>query len=130
MHDRCRAQRQRLRGAISGCEVVFHLAALYSYDAPASEHERVNVEGTRVVVEVCRELGVRRLVLTHGGVEPDAALIGRRVRVLDLEGLVAGGIVDLAGIRRLREAGAAGIVLGEALLTGRIEYPAALEAAA
>jgi dihydroflavonol-4-reductase len=56
--------RERLRGAISGCEAVFHLAALYSYDAPASEHERVNVEGTRVVVELCRELGVRRLVHT------------------------------------------------------------------
>jgi phosphoribosylformimino-5-aminoimidazole carboxamide ribonucleotide (ProFAR) isomerase len=44
--------------------------------------------------------------------------------------LVAGGVVDLAGIRRLREAGAAGVILGEALLAGRIEYPAALEAAA
>jgi phosphoribosylformimino-5-aminoimidazole carboxamide ribotide isomerase len=75
-------------------------------------------------------LGVRRLVLTHGGAEPDVALIGRLVRDLDLEVLVAGGVVDLAGIRRLREAGAAGVVLGEALLTGRIEYPAAMEAAA
>ena len=74
--------------------------------------------------------GVRRLVLTHGGVAPDAALIGRLVRDLDLEVLVAGGIVDLAGIRRLREAGIAGVILGEALLTGRIEYPAAMEAAA
>lgn len=75
-------------------------------------------------------LGVRRLVLSHGGADPDVALIGRLVRDLDLEVLVAGGVVDLAGIRRLREAGAAGVVLGEALLTGRIEYPAALEAAA
>jgi phosphoribosylformimino-5-aminoimidazole carboxamide ribotide isomerase len=75
-------------------------------------------------------LGVRRLVLTHGGVAPDAALIGRLVRDLDLEVLVAGGVVDLAGIRRLRDAGAAGVVLGEALLTGRIEYPTAMEAAA
>jgi dihydroflavonol-4-reductase len=56
--------RKRLRWAISGCDAVFHLAALYSYDAPAAEHERVNVEGTRVVVELCRELGVRRLVHT------------------------------------------------------------------
>ena len=56
--------RERLRRAISGCEAVFHLAALYSYDAPASEHERVNVEGTRVVVDLCRELGTRRLVHT------------------------------------------------------------------
>jgi dihydroflavonol-4-reductase len=56
--------RERLARAISGCDAVFHLAALYSYDAPASEHERVNVEGTRVVVELCRELGVGRLVHT------------------------------------------------------------------
>ena len=56
--------RGRLRRAIEGCEAVFHLAALYSYDAPASEHERVNVEGTRTVVELCREEGVRRLVHT------------------------------------------------------------------
>ncbi len=56
--------RERLRGAIEGCDAVFHLAALYSYDAPVSEHERVNVEGTRVIVELCRELGVRRLVHT------------------------------------------------------------------
>jgi len=75
-------------------------------------------------------LGVRRLVLSHGGAEPDAPLIGRLARVLDVEVLVAGGIVDLAGIRRLRDAGVSGVILGEALLTGRIEYPAALEAAA
>ncbi len=56
--------RERLRGAIEGCDAVFHLAALYSYDAPVSEHERVNVEGTRAIVELCRELGVRRLVHT------------------------------------------------------------------
>jgi dihydroflavonol-4-reductase len=56
--------RDRLRGAIDGCDAVFHLAALYSYDAPASEHERVNVDGTRTVVELCRELGVARLVHT------------------------------------------------------------------
>ena len=56
--------RERLRRAISGCDAVFHLAALYSYDAPVSEHERVNVEGTRVVVELCRELRVGRLVHT------------------------------------------------------------------
>jgi dihydroflavonol-4-reductase len=56
--------RERLRRAIEGCDAVFHLAALYSYDAPAPEHERVNVEGTRVVVELSRELGVGRLVHT------------------------------------------------------------------
>jgi dihydroflavonol-4-reductase len=56
--------RDRLREAIGGCDAVFHLAALYSYDAPASEQVRVNVEGTRNVVGLCRELGVGRLVHT------------------------------------------------------------------
>jgi dihydroflavonol-4-reductase len=56
--------RERLRAAMAACDAVFHLAALYSYDAPASEHERVNVEGTRVVLDLCRELRVRRLVHT------------------------------------------------------------------
>jgi phosphoribosylformimino-5-aminoimidazole carboxamide ribonucleotide (ProFAR) isomerase len=44
--------------------------------------------------------------------------------------VVAGGVVDLAGIRQLRDAGLAGILLGEVLLSGRIDYPAAVEAAA
>jgi dihydroflavonol-4-reductase len=56
--------RERLRRAIEGCDAVFHLAALYSYDAPAAEHERVNVGGTRTIVELCRELDVARLVHT------------------------------------------------------------------
>jgi dihydroflavonol-4-reductase len=56
--------RDRLREAIGGCDAVFHLAARYSYDAPVTEHERVNVEGTRTVVELCRELAVGRLVHT------------------------------------------------------------------
>jgi dihydroflavonol-4-reductase len=55
---------ERLRRTVEGCDAVFHLAALYSYDAPASEHERVNVQGTRAVVDLCRELGVGRLVHT------------------------------------------------------------------
>ena len=58
------SDRDGLRAAIEGCDAVFHLAALYSYKAPAAEHERVNVEGTHAVVELCRELGVRRLVHT------------------------------------------------------------------
>jgi dihydroflavonol-4-reductase len=58
------ADRSRLRSAIAGCDAVFHVAALYSYTASAADHERVNVAGTRTVVELCRELGVRRLIHT------------------------------------------------------------------
>ncbi len=75
-------------------------------------------------------LGVRRLALSHGGAAPDLALISHLVHDLDVEVLVAGGVIDLPAIRRLKDAGVSGVILGEALLTGRIDYPAALEAAA
>ena len=50
--------------AMQGCDAVVHVAALYSYTAPAAEMEAVNVEGTRNVIAACREAGVRRLVHT------------------------------------------------------------------
>ncbi len=75
-------------------------------------------------------LGVRRFVLSHGGGATDPALVERLVRDLDVEVVIAGGVTDLAAIRRLRDAGVTGILLGEVLLSGRIEYPAAMEAAA
>jgi dihydroflavonol-4-reductase len=54
----------RLRRAVAGCDAVFHVAALYSFTAPARELEAVNVQGTRNVIEACRREGVRRLVHT------------------------------------------------------------------
>jgi len=75
-------------------------------------------------------LGVRRFVLSHGGGTPDPGLVERLVHDLDVEVVIAGGVTDLAGILRLRDAGVTGILLGEVLLSGRIEYPAAMEAAA
>ena len=74
--------------------------------------------------------GVTRFVLTHGGSEPDAARTASLVRSYDADFLVAGGVSDLAGLRRVRDSGVAGVILGEALLSGAIDYPAALEAAA
>lgn len=73
--------------------------------------------------------GVRRLVLSHGGTNPDLALLASLVRRGDADILVAGGVTDLDGIRRVRDAGVAGLILGEALLSGAIDFPAALEAA-
>jgi phosphoribosylformimino-5-aminoimidazole carboxamide ribotide isomerase len=75
------------------------------------------------------ERGVRRLVLTHGA-GADLASLVILARSLDVEVLVAGGVRDLAGIRRLRDVGVGGVILGEVLLSGAIEFPAALEAAA
>lgn len=55
-----------LRRAVEGCEVVVHVAAEYRIwvpDADAARHMyRVNVEGTRVLLEVARSAGVRRAV--------------------------------------------------------------------
>jgi dihydroflavonol-4-reductase len=53
-----------LERIVAGCEVVVHVAARYTYDGPAEVVERVNVEGTRNVIDVCRRRGVRRLVHT------------------------------------------------------------------
>lgn len=74
--------------------------------------------------------GVARVVLSHGGAEPDLSRTRDLVRSYDVEVLVAGGARDLDGLRRLRDTGVAGVILGEALLSGAIDYPAALEAAA
>ena len=74
--------------------------------------------------------GVNRLVLSHGGLAPDPELLASLVRRHDADILVAGGASDLDGVRRLRDAGVAGLILGEALLSGAIDFPRALEAAA
>jgi NAD dependent epimerase/dehydratase len=58
---------ERVAGAVEGCDVVFHLAALigipYSYVAPES-YVQVNVEGTVNVAKACHRHGVQRLVHT------------------------------------------------------------------
>jgi dTDP-glucose 4,6-dehydratase len=59
--------RDSVRQAMQGVEVVFHLAALiaipYSYHAPAS-YVRTNVEGTLNMLQAAREAGVERLIHT------------------------------------------------------------------
>jgi phosphoribosylformimino-5-aminoimidazole carboxamide ribotide isomerase len=74
--------------------------------------------------------GVRRLVLAHGSGAADPELLAALIRRHDADVLVAGGATDLTAIRRLRDAGVAGVIVGEALLSGQLDFPAALEAAA
>jgi NAD dependent epimerase/dehydratase len=61
------ADRDRVRQAMAGIEVVFHLAALigipYSYHAPAS-YVQTNITGTLNVLQCARDAGVARLVHT------------------------------------------------------------------
>lgn len=56
-----------VRGAVAGCDLVLHLAALigipYSYVAPASYLD-TNVQGTLNVLEACRAEGTGRLIHT------------------------------------------------------------------
>ena len=74
--------------------------------------------------------GVRRFVLGHATGSAEIAAIAALARTMDADLLVAGGISDLDGVRRVRDTGAAGIILGEALLSGAIDYQTAREAAA
>jgi dihydroflavonol-4-reductase len=54
--------RAGLERAVAGCEAVVHVAALYSYSAPADAFERVNVEGTRTLLDVSARAGVKRIL--------------------------------------------------------------------
>lgn len=82
------------------------------------------------LVEELTGRGVRRFVLSHSGAEVDATLLAGLIGRHDADFLVAGGAADLAGIRRLRDLGVNGIILGQTLLSGAMDYAAALEAAA
>jgi dihydroflavonol-4-reductase len=56
--------RPALERAVEGCDAIFHVAALYSYDASPNEIERVNVAGTRNVLDAAERKGVRRVIFT------------------------------------------------------------------
>lgn len=74
--------------------------------------------------------GVRRFVLGHATGDDEIAQLATLAGSVDVDLLVAGGANDLEALRRVRDAGAAGIILGEALLSGAIDYQTAREAAA
>jgi dihydroflavonol-4-reductase len=59
------ADRDSLRRAMTGAELVFHCAADYRlYARDPAELYRSNVDGTRNVLELAAELGVRRIIYT------------------------------------------------------------------
>ena len=56
-------EKESLHAAFAGVDVVYHVAASISLLPGAAPHlTRVNVLGTRNIVDLCREHGVRRLV--------------------------------------------------------------------
>jgi dihydroflavonol-4-reductase len=55
--------------AVAGCDAVFHLAAIYAVWLPdMSLIHKVNVEGTRTVLDACLRAGVKRVVHTSSAV--------------------------------------------------------------
>jgi len=76
------------------------------------------------------EAGVQRFVLSHGGTRPDLAFLRAAIAATGAEVLVAGGVAEISEIRRLRDAGVAGLILGQALLGGQLDYLEAAAAAA
>jgi phosphoribosylformimino-5-aminoimidazole carboxamide ribotide isomerase len=75
------------------------------------------------------DIGVRRLVLSHGGASPNLQSLAEMARTVRAEIFVAGGTAELDTIRGLRDASIAGIILGEPLLSGALDFATALEAA-
>ena len=73
--------RPSLLAAMAGCEAVFHAAAISQYWRNEQETiYRINVEGTRNVLEAAQAAGVRRVVFTSsvgalGVPAPDAGLL-------------------------------------------------------
>ncbi|MBI5435382.1 MAG: NAD-dependent epimerase/dehydratase family protein [Planctomycetes bacterium] len=57
-------QKDAVRAGAKGVDVVFHCAALAGVWGPRREYERVNVDGTRVVVAAAQAERVRRFVHT------------------------------------------------------------------
>jgi len=91
---------------------------------------RARVPTLRELVDGLVGAGVTRLVLSHAAGDAEVATVAELAASVEVELVVAGGVNDLDGIRRLRDAGIGGIILGEALLSGAIDYAAAREAAA
>ncbi|MCU0370921.1 MAG: NAD-dependent epimerase/dehydratase family protein, partial [Bacteroidales bacterium] len=51
-----------LRKLFKGCEIVFHLAAIISIDGQKEKLLEVNYEGTKNLINILKENGVRRLI--------------------------------------------------------------------
>jgi phosphoribosylformimino-5-aminoimidazole carboxamide ribotide isomerase len=91
---------------------------------------RASVPSLEGLVRELVQLGVRRFVLSHGGSTPDLELVRALVASVDADVLVAGGVKEVAGLAELQQAGVSGVIVGEPLLSGALDFPAALQAVA
>ena len=76
------------------------------------------------------DAGVRRFVLSHTGATTSPGLVRQLAGLTPAELVVAGGTGSLDDVRALRDAGAAALILGEAIFTGRIDLAEASRVAA
>ena len=85
--------RGSVKRALAGSEAVIHAAACYAFwRRDPRDFYRVNVEGTRFVLEAARELGCRKIVYTSSTAtlspgfqaDPTGAEVGNEENVLDL----------------------------------------------
>jgi phosphoribosylformimino-5-aminoimidazole carboxamide ribonucleotide (ProFAR) isomerase len=61
--------------------------------------------------------------MSHGGGASELSRLSEiGLRYPSIEVSVAGGVTDLDGVRRLRDAGVSALILGEALLSGAIDF--------
>jgi phosphoribosylformimino-5-aminoimidazole carboxamide ribotide isomerase len=82
------------------------------------------------LIDELAALGVGRLVVSHGGGASEVvafATLMRRQPAMEIS--VAGGVQDLDGVRRLRDAGVAALILGEVLFSGALDFADARRAA-
>ncbi len=87
------------------------------------------------LARACAEAGVRRLLVTSTARDgslagPDLALLESVMAASGLPVIAAGGVADLDDLRRVKELGCEGAVLGTALWNGRLALADALRLAA
>ena len=78
-----------LKRAMAGCDVVFHVAADYRLWTPTQadidQMYQSNVEGTRTIIEVAQQAGVKRVVYTSSvatmGFKTDGTLVNENAPV-------------------------------------------------
>lgn len=56
--------REVMRGALEGADALIHTAAKVGMWGPHEDFVRTNVHGTEALIELCKELGVARMVFT------------------------------------------------------------------
>ena len=56
-------ERETLKATVKDIDVVYHPAALFSYSAPIDLLRKVNVEGTKNLIESCIDASVGKMVM-------------------------------------------------------------------